>query len=474
MTERRITIAAVALMVLAVALRSRHLAESFWIDEVLTMKYARTPFVDHFATAWPPLYRAAMHVWLNLFGTAEDVARLPSLVFGLTAIPLLFAIGRLLFNARVALIAVAFLTLSAFQIQYAVEARYYALLQLAVLGSTYAYVRVRADGGARWLWAHALLSIAAVETHYFAVLTLLAQALHTLACGPALRHSWRWLASIAVAAGIVALRLALFHQTVAGTDFDPMAWLPMPNWSTSAATLAAFLGWPQAAASTIAAAAVMLWAAVTGLTAVRRDEQRRSSLCFVWLATLTVLLPPLLASFALRSVYHDRYLIAAAPMLYLIIAERIVALPAATLRIAALATILAPTLLGTWRSIAEDIKPSWSQAATFIAAQARAGDVVWVAPVPHEQAFKWYYDGAAPVCGLLATPSGDAPKLWPPCLPSNGRLFVLASYGVRYRQPRLLSGADKLQRAGWTETIGPKLRNIEIRRLDPPPPSAAR
>ncbi|MFQ5610601.1 MAG: hypothetical protein ACE5H9_00545 [Anaerolineae bacterium] len=79
-------------------------APSLWYDELLELDIAQGPFLQ----IWPQLERHAampldyylLHGWLQL-GRQEAWVRFPALVFGTLAVPLIYALGRRLFNRRV-------------------------------------------------------------------------------------------------------------------------------------------------------------------------------------------------------------------------------------------------------------------------------------------------------------------------------------------------------------------------------------
>jgi hypothetical protein len=138
MTRGRALTALVALAGLAAGLRLYHLtATSLWNDEGGTLvatsgaglravasSLAHTIQGDHFQ----PLYFLLLYVWRAVAGSSVFSLRVPSVVFGLAAIAVLGWVARRTFGRAHALIAVALLSVSAFFIAHAQEARPYALL----------------------------------------------------------------------------------------------------------------------------------------------------------------------------------------------------------------------------------------------------------------------------------------------------------------------------------------------------------
>ncbi len=99
-------------------LRLSHLgSKSFWLDEGATVALARASW-RHFAWVWwhgeanlQTIYFLLMRGWVH-FGISEVWLRLPSAVFGIASIPLIFVIGQKLIGTTPALAAAALLTFS--------------------------------------------------------------------------------------------------------------------------------------------------------------------------------------------------------------------------------------------------------------------------------------------------------------------------------------------------------------------------
>src|SRR5262249_54190994 len=76
----------------------------------------------------PPSYYLLIHLVMRI-GDTEFILRLPSVVAGTLAIPLVYILGRLGGASRSGVIAAALLCLSGISISYSRDARAYALLQ---------------------------------------------------------------------------------------------------------------------------------------------------------------------------------------------------------------------------------------------------------------------------------------------------------------------------------------------------------
>jgi Dolichyl-phosphate-mannose-protein mannosyltransferase len=136
----------------------------------------------------PPLY--FLLSWLTtLPDVTPELLRLPSLLAGIAAIPLVYQLGERTVGRPAAVVATALTALSPFMIFYSTEARSYQLLIVLVLLSTIALLAAIADGRARWWIAYGAFSCAAMYTHYTGAYALLGQFLWVLWAYPHARRS---------------------------------------------------------------------------------------------------------------------------------------------------------------------------------------------------------------------------------------------------------------------------------------------
>ncbi|MDP3640662.1 MAG: glycosyltransferase family 39 protein [Nanoarchaeota archaeon] len=136
------------ILLLAFSLRFYALdIESLWIDEAFSLHIAQQPdvkqvFLETSQTeAAPPGYYVLLHYWINVFGTSEWTVRFLSVLFSTLAVLMLFLLVRLLLNGKVALLSSLFMALSMLQVEYAQEARLYALFTFLSLWSAYFFAR---------------------------------------------------------------------------------------------------------------------------------------------------------------------------------------------------------------------------------------------------------------------------------------------------------------------------------------------
>jgi 4-amino-4-deoxy-L-arabinose transferase-like glycosyltransferase len=206
-----------ALTLLAFALRVYRLgAQSLWFDEAFSVDYARRGL-----DAWlagqttvqgitvvelhPPLYFALLNVWMLLAGAGEFAVRFGSAACGVLLVPLAFVVGRRLFSVRTGLLAALLTALSPFLIYYSQEARPYIQPAFFALLAFYVFLRALDDNRPRTWALYALATLVAVNFHYYAALATAAQGLYLLLRIRTLRAQFlRWLAAMLAVAALYA------------------------------------------------------------------------------------------------------------------------------------------------------------------------------------------------------------------------------------------------------------------------------
>lgn len=199
--------ALVAIVAAGAALRFATLdAQSFWLDEAATVDLVRRGFGDMLdgvasGESTPPLYYVLAWLWAKVAGTGEVGMRSLPALFGTATIVVAYALAARIAGARAGLIAAAVCAANPFLVWYSQEARAYALLVLLTAGGLLAFV-----AGRRVAWA--LLSIAALAAHWFAIFPVAAQAVWLLAR----KRAFAPVAAVA-AAGAALLPLALDQRS---------------------------------------------------------------------------------------------------------------------------------------------------------------------------------------------------------------------------------------------------------------------
>ena len=171
---------ALLLTLVAAVLRSLDMqGRSMWPDEGITYLRIAPSLTDILRNVvyilgkpvidtQPPAYFVLLKGWGALGGDSEFSLKWLTVLLGVLVVPLTYALGRKLFNARVGLVAALFMLLSPGVQWYAHEVRLYTAVVCVAAFSAYALYRAlqMRIGQARW-WLVAELAIAlSMLTHY--------------------------------------------------------------------------------------------------------------------------------------------------------------------------------------------------------------------------------------------------------------------------------------------------------------------
>ena len=409
-----------ALTLAAFGLRAYHLgAQSLWFDEAFSIDYARRGWETWLAgqttvqgitvvELHPPLYFALLQFWLTLAGASEFAVRFASLVCGVLLVPLAFVTGRRLFSGRAGLLAALFVTISPFLVYYSQEARPY--IQPTFLAWLAFYVFLRA--GERWLdWAlYALATLAAVNLHYYAAWPTLAQGIYLLLCR---RRSFpRWLVAVlAVALLYTPLLPTMLHQLGNyGVYWEGQIGLEVilrRAMAAFGAGLTADPAWGLLSCVLLLLPAVV--ALLNGLLSRPREELDR-----VFMLALYLVVPLLAVYLAglLKPKFHERFVIVAAPALYLLAARGLDALAGDQLARWRRIRLVAGAMVGVLILVAVILplgnlyfNPAYARddyraVAAAIQAQQQPADAILLCAPYIYPAFNYYYHGGLPWDGL--------------------------------------------------------------------------
>ncbi|MCW5860505.1 MAG: glycosyltransferase family 39 protein, partial [Caldilineales bacterium] len=234
---KRLRLLLLAFMLLAWGLRLHHLdVQSLWYDEGVTAQVARLGMRQ--LAGWtaadiqPPLYYLVVGGWLRLLqpwaGSLAYVLRFLSAGFGLLLTPLLWAIGRRLWDERAGLLAAWAATAAPLLVYYGQEARMYALLALLGAAGMWALVGLVLKPRGRWAVALGLINAAGLYTQYAYPLLIAAQGLLVLiALVQRRRQRPAMLRLFGLYAGSLALSGLLF------LPLAPTAWAQVTNWPST-------------------------------------------------------------------------------------------------------------------------------------------------------------------------------------------------------------------------------------------------
>lgn len=136
----------ILILLLSFILRIIKLNQSLWLDEAISVNVTQAlsfkKLVFDFSPGdfHPPLFYLVLKSATNVFGSSEIASRVPSVLFGVGSVYLIYLIGKRLYDQKTALIAALLLATSPLHIYYSQEARMYMLAAFLATASVYFFV----------------------------------------------------------------------------------------------------------------------------------------------------------------------------------------------------------------------------------------------------------------------------------------------------------------------------------------------
>jgi uncharacterized membrane protein len=181
-TTRRSALFILAGLILAGLALRLLVPRGIWLDEAITIHQAHLSLHDLFRNLYygdrqPPLYHLTLWLTIRAFGDSEFAVRLPTLIAGTLVIPVLYELGRELYDRRTGLIAATFAAASPLLVWYSQEVRMYTFATLFGLLALLTQLRVLRNGTMGNWAAYILATAALLWSHYFGLLLIGVQQL---------------------------------------------------------------------------------------------------------------------------------------------------------------------------------------------------------------------------------------------------------------------------------------------------------
>src|SRR3989344_3593318 len=138
----------IAVLLIALILRLVKLNQSLWLDEAINVNVVHSLGFKRLVVDYaigdfpPPFFHIVLKSWMQVFGSSEIAVRIPSVIFGVATVYLIFLIGRKLYEQKTALIAATLLATSPLHIYYSQEARMYMLAAFFTALSVYFFISI--------------------------------------------------------------------------------------------------------------------------------------------------------------------------------------------------------------------------------------------------------------------------------------------------------------------------------------------
>lgn len=170
------------ILLLALGLRMINLNQSLWLDEAVQAITSRSsiPYIFQEITGdfHPPLYYFLMHFWVQIFGSSEVALRLPSVLFGIGTVYILYEIAMYMHGKFIAILAAVLLATAPFHIYYSQEARMYSMVTFFASLSMYYFLTLDKSKNNKYLYFFSTALM--IYSDYYGFLILMTQVVYLL------------------------------------------------------------------------------------------------------------------------------------------------------------------------------------------------------------------------------------------------------------------------------------------------------
>jgi len=219
-------------------------SKSFWLDEGTTAQRVTLPLnallkVIAGGRTNMSLYYLVLHGWTVAAGSSEFILRLPSALFDVATVPLVYALGTELSNRRVGLVAALLVSVNATSIRYAQTARSYSMyVALATLASIFFIRSVQRDSSPANLVGYIVSGTLSIYTHLFGIFAVPAQWLSLFLFRSSKKRAIR-LTVDALVIGTLSVPAFLFG--ISG-HHGSLAWIPKTSVNSVIELVLSFAG----------------------------------------------------------------------------------------------------------------------------------------------------------------------------------------------------------------------------------------
>jgi len=371
--------------------------KSLWQDEALSVMLAK----QDWETFWlvlskrtnMNLYHMMLHWWVKI-GQSEFVVRGLSVIFALATVPVLYALGTRIFGSRAGIIAALLLTVNAFFIHYAQEARSYSLVLLLVTLSSYFFViSIERPSWRSWI-GYVICSVLAVYSHLFAVFVLLT---HGVSLVFLRRRDVQWRSLLISVAAIIFMTLPLSIKLsikVLGGEKLGLSWIPQPN---SFSLLRVF--YHLAGGRLLLLLGYFFLGLNALILAIRTFVKFKRSLeSWHYFFILTLLFVPIILSFSYsfyKPILWPRYLIICLPPLILSASVGLSNLQDRSRKLFVASLIIMLILSGSglinwYTGYDKEGGEDWRQATRYVLSRVQTGDTIFFEPPYASLPFDYY------------------------------------------------------------------------------------
>jgi uncharacterized membrane protein len=334
-TNRNTALLVLAALVLAGLALRLAVPRGIWLDEAISIHQARLSLHDLFRNLYygdrqPPLHHLTLWLTVRAFGHGEFAVRLPSLIAGTLVIPVLYELGRELYDRRTGLIAAAFAAVSPILVWYSQEVRMYEFVALFGLLALLTQLRAIRNGTMLNWAAYILATAALLWSHYFGLLLIGVQQLVFVAVLVHRKRNGQPVKPLALgfaySAAVLVMQLVPLvvfahhqYQTTSGAAGSPSGTYDLLSFYSVLANMAWALWGYQPDATTVLLAAMWPLFLLGSLVLLGRGGSRQTMSLAAAAIALVVLL--IAVSAFDRSLFELRNFLILVPLVLLLVAR---------------------------------------------------------------------------------------------------------------------------------------------------------
>lgn len=212
--------------------------QSLWMDEVYTLnvaspKHSFSTIISevNLRESFPYLYFFIMNIMFSIFGDTSIVARIPSAIFGIATVWMMYKLGKEAYSKNVGLIAALLFTFNEYAIFHSQDARAYSFCLFFLLLSYYRFIIFLKDDTKKNMIWFAVSTGLLLNVNFFSVLNVATQGLILLFVLFSLDKTERvsYLKKLLITAGIILLFfLPNAYKFYLLSQFKS-SWIPAPT-----------------------------------------------------------------------------------------------------------------------------------------------------------------------------------------------------------------------------------------------------
>lgn len=210
--------------------------KSLWMDELYSLSFSgpdnslATVFHKTVEDVHPPFYQILLWLVFKVFGYGELTGRIFSAVMGVLVIPVIFLLGKKLFDAWVGVYAALLASVNFYLVMLSQDSRSYQLLVFLVVSSFLAFLCLIERKDLKSTIVYAVLGAMLVNTHYFGFFPIMTQAVLLLYFSFRTGFDKKLFKVGCVAGVIIVVSLVPIVIYVIANFKRTLTWIPKPSY----------------------------------------------------------------------------------------------------------------------------------------------------------------------------------------------------------------------------------------------------